>query len=95
MPTATIFMHNDGGWCWITAAYTVMGGVPSLPDRNLAIAPEHGVVKLDVFDKVAKRVRYAYRPEQGFVGTDHFTVAVNMVGGSFEMPFTVTVTEKD
>jgi hypothetical protein len=93
MPTSTLVMNNDGGWCWRTATYRSMGNVPDLPTRTLTVPPAHGHVTLDTIDSSTKRVRYAYKPEPGFAGTDHFTVHVAIVSGSFDTPFTVTVTQ--
>jgi hypothetical protein len=74
-------MKNDGGWCWGDVHHVVgrKGGGRMLAAYDLVVVspPTHGHVL--VGDVANGRVRVAYQPAPGFVGTDsfvtHFRVA--------------------
>jgi hypothetical protein len=64
-------MKNDGGWCWGDIHHALKGGIMATVDYLVvASPPTHG--QLLVGDVANGRVRVAYKPEPGFVGTDTF-----------------------
>lgn len=65
---ATMKVGNDGGWCGLTVVQR--SGEPY--DAGLLTArPAHGTV---LIHKVGDSTRIDYTPQQGFAGTDTFTV---------------------
>lgn len=85
----TIAMSNDGGWCW-----AMMSGrsnnSPYVPPVSLTTPPTHGRVRID---RVGVRVRIAYQPEAGFLGSDSFEVYAQYPRTGFPIPFHVTVSQ--
>jgi hypothetical protein len=92
-PKAAIDMANDGGWCWAQFKFGRSNGlgqsVASVPEMAVLTPPAHGSVLIGMVDEAA---RFAYRPQPGFTGTDSFHVSAKTPFDSYDIPFTVTVT---
>jgi hypothetical protein len=84
-------LNNDGGWCWTNAYYqsgrTLMTAyyVSVLKDNP----PKHGHILIG--DVPNGRVRIAYQPDAGFIGTDSFTIHFGVVGAN--VTFSVTTSQ--
>jgi hypothetical protein len=78
-------MNNDGRACWYIRHTTQGGRVFGAP-MHVTRAPNHGTVEITVVDK---GTRIAYKPTQGFAGTDEFSVINEMF--NVDRPYKVTV----
>ena len=87
-PSATIQMANDGGWCWAQIRFTWQGGAIT-PSLKLLQPQQHCQL---MFGSVEQRVRLAYHPNPGFVGSDTFTVSAPLPDQAWDVPVAVTVT---
>jgi hypothetical protein len=70
----TVTMNNDGGWCSQNRTTTISGRVTGVP-MHVSQQPLHGDVAITVRDN---GTHIAYRPHQGFAGTDEFAVNNDM-----------------
>jgi hypothetical protein len=82
----SIYMTNDG-WCWITIRFRA-NKEPYIPPVSVTSPPAHGTVQIDTVDQ---RVRIAYRPAAGFVGSDDFEVRATLPDNTFPIPIHTTV----
>ena len=78
----TMTLANDGGWCGV---FLSRSGRP-YDSALMATRPNRGKI---VVNRVGDRTRIAYTPNQGFVGSDSFSV--KLIPGDAEVKVTVTV----
>ena len=69
----SIQMRNDGGWCSIRHQFNFNGAI-STPEMTMLDPPSHGEVVLGALEG---RIRLAYQPKPGFIGTDQFRVRLH------------------
>jgi|SRR5579871_1336176 len=70
--SSTLEMNNDGNWCWFDSYYRANNQYLSAYYVSVAIPPKHG--RIQIGDIPNSKVRVAYQPAQGFVGSDSFTI---------------------
>jgi hypothetical protein len=81
-------LGNDGGWCWDDTFGTQYGKVVPAYYARVTTAPQHGKVVIgEVSDR---KIRIAYQPDAGFVGTDLLVVHVGEVEVDMEYRITVS-----
>jgi len=81
----TIIMKNDGGWCGHlskSVKQSLVFGAPS----HVVVQPSHGIVSIKVEDK---GTAVYYRPTQGYVGPDRFSIMNEMF--NIERPYNVII----
>lgn len=72
-PHSSFGISNDGGWCRAEFRQSFQRG-PFVPDVRVVWPPVRGEAEAV---PMAGRVRVAYQPTTGFLGTDHFRVRNN------------------
>jgi hypothetical protein len=90
--STTLDLNNDGNWCWKTVYYK--GGTRIYMSAYYVSVtagnpPKHGRVLIG--DAPDSKVRVAYQPAPGFVGTDSFTIHFGVADS--DVTFAVTVSQ--